>query len=470
MRVLAFDFGASSGRAMLGTFDGEKIEMKELSRFANEPVEVNGMLYWDVLRLFHELKRGIALAEADGGADCIGIDTWGVDFGLLDENGTLLSNPLHYRAALTEGAEETLAARMSAQELYAETGIAFNRYNTLCQLAMLQKSGSVPLKNARTALFMPDLFTYFLTGKAVCEHSIASTSQMLRAGCPAFSEKVSGAFGLKGLFPPVTPSGTVAGYLRADIVRELGLKKSMPVAAALGHDTAAAFFAAPAEGQNAAILSSGTWSLFGTVLEKPVVCEEARKAGYTNEIAFGGKVRFLRNVVGLWIIQECRRSWEKEGIRLSFAEIAAGAEKVAPNRFFIDPDAEEFFAPHDMPRKVAAYCERQGGEVPRTVFEIARCVYDSLAFAYKRALYDLEKLTGRKFDALHIVGGGSNNDMLNRATANALGIRVTAGPGEATALGNMLCQLIALGAVKGEAQAHEIARRSGQVREFLPEI
>ena len=294
---------------------------------------------------------------------------------------------------------------MSGEVLYEETGIAFNKYNTLCQLVMLQKAGSAALNAAESALFMPDLFTYFLTGKKVCEHSIASTSELLKAGKAEYSDALFGKFGLKKLFPRVVPSGTVAGELKEEIVKELRLKNSIPVIATLGHDTASAFFAAPVEGENAAILSSGTWSLLGAVLDKPIVTEKAAAAGYTNEIGFGGKVRFLRNIVGLWIIQECKRSWEKDGIRLSFAEIAEGAEKCEAGRCYIDPDAEEFYSPHDMPQKVADYCRRTGQYVPQTVFETARCVYDSLAQSYKKHLAVLKELTGKKIDVLHIVGG-----------------------------------------------------------------
>ena len=466
IRTLAFDFGASSGRAILGEYDGERVTLQEVHRFPNEPVEVNGALYWDVLRLFHELKQGIRNAQEAGGADSIGVDTWGVDFGLLDGEGQLLSNPLHYRSPLTENAEEVLAKEMPLAQLYGETGIAFNKYNTLCQLVMLQKAGSAALNAAESALFMPDLFTYFLTGKKVCEHSIASTSELLKAGKAEYSDALFGKFGLKKLFPRVVPSGTVAGELKEEIVKELRLKNSIPVIATLGHDTASAFFAAPVEGENAAILSSGTWSLLGAVLDKPIVTEKAAAAGYTNEIGFGGKVRFLRNIVGLWIIQECKRSWEKDGIRLSFAEIAEGAEKCEAGRCYIDPDAEEFYSPHDMPQKVADYCRRTGQYVPQTVFETARCVYHSLAQSYKKHLAVLEELTGKKIDVLHIVGGGANNEMLNRATAKAAGIRVTAGPSEGTALGNILCQLVALGAIKNEAEARKIVRNSCDVREY----
>ena len=466
VRELAIDFGASGGRAILGEYDGERVALQEVHRFPNEPVEVNGALYWDVLRLFHELKQGIRKAEEAGGADSVGVDTWGVDFGLLDKDGQLLSNPLHYRSPLTEKAEEVLTKEIPLSELYKETGIAFNKYNTLCQFVMLKRNGSAALDAAEGALFMSDLFTYFLTGKKVCEQTIASTSQMLKAGKAEYGEALFKRFGLKKLFPKIVRPGTVVGELKEEIVKELRLNNSIPVIATLEHDTASAFFAAPAEGENAAILSSGTWSLLGAMLDKPIVTEEAAAAGYTNEIGYGGKVRFLRNIVGLWIIQECKRSWEKEGINLSFAEIAEGAEKCEAGRCYIDPDDEEFFVPHHMPQKVTEYCRRTGQYVPQTVFEIARCVYDSLAESYKKHLSTLEKLTGKKIEVLHIVGGGANNEMLNRATAKALGIRVTAGPSEGTALGNVLCQLIALGAVRDETQAKNIIMRSAKVKEY----
>lgn len=467
VRALALDFGASGGRAIVGEFDGERVELKEVHRFPNEPVEVNGTLYWDVLRLFHELKRGIRAAEESGGADSVGVDTWGVDFGLLGRDGKLLSSPLHYRDPITAHAREEMEKTMPLAELYRETGIAFQPYNTICQLAMLKKTGSVALEHAACALFMPDLFTYFLTGSKLCEHSIAGTSGLLKAGKPAFSEKVFGAYGLKNLFPQVSGSGTAAGMLRDEIVKELGLKKSMPVIATLGHDTASAFFAAAPE-RGEAVLSSGTWSLLGAVTDRPNASAEAAEEGYTNEIGFGGKVRFLRNIVGLWIIQECKRSWEKDGITLSFSEIAAGAEREEAGRCFIDPDAEEFYFPHGMPQKVSEYCRRTGQYVPETPFEIARCVYDSLAMSYQKHLKTLERLTGNTYTTLRVVGGGSNNEALNRATAKACGVRVTAGPAEGTALGNILCQLIALGAVRGEDEARKIVKNSCPLRDFLP--
>ena len=468
MKILAFDFGASSGRAIIGHFDGKKIELEEIHRFLNEPVEVNGALYWDILRLYHELKQGIIKADQAGGVDSMGIDTWGVDFGLIGKDGQLLANPFHYRSSHTENAVAMLEEVLSKDELFAETGLAFQKFNTLCQLVVMQKNDNLALKYADCALFIPDLFVYFLTGKKTCEFSIASTSQLIRPGKNEFSDKIFNAYGLKNLFPAITSPGTVVGNVTKEVADELDLKHELKVISSLGHDTASAYLAVPKEGENSAFLSSGTWSLLGMELGKPILTKEARLAGYTNEGGHNNSIRFLKNIMGLWIIQECKRSWDKEGKKMSFAEIADGAAKVEPCKFLINPDADEFYSPHDMPEKIVNFCKRTGGNVPSNEFEIARCVYDSLALAYKHNILALEKLTGRKIDVLHIVGGGSNNIMLNEATADALGTRVTAGPGEGTALGNILCQLIALGKVKDAEEARQIVRNSTDIKEYYP--
>ena len=469
MKILAFDYGASSGRAIIGRFDGKKIELEEIHRFLNEPVEINGALYWDILRLFHELKQGVLKADKLGGADSMGIDTWGVDFGLIGKDGQLLANPFHYRCAHTENAVEQISEVMDKPTLYAKAGLAFQKFNTLCQLYVMKQNGNVALENADCALFIPDLFTYFLTGKKTCEFSIASTSQLIRPASNEFLDDVFEAYGIrKDLFPSVQSSGKIVGKVKQEIKDELGLARDLTVVSTLGHDTASAYLAVPSEGEGSVFLSSGTWSLLGTELDAPILTEEALNAGYTNEGGLNNNVRFLKNIMGLWIIQECKRTWDKQGKVMSFAEIAAGAEKVEPCKFLINPDAEEFFSPHDMPDKIKAYCEKTGGPVPQTEFEIARCVYDSLALAYKKNVEALEKITGKPAKVLHIVGGGSNNVMLNEATANALGIRVTAGPGEGTALGNILCQLIALGKIKDAKEAREIVRNSTEIKEYLP--
>lgn len=468
MKVLAFDYGASSGRAIIGEFDGKKVELKEIHRFLNEPVEINGALYWDILRLYHELKQGIIKADKLGGVDCMGIDTWGVDFGLLGKDGQLLANPYHYRCSHTEFAADELKKVMPMEELFAKTGLAFQKFNTLCQLVMMQKDGNVSLKNADCALFIPDLFTYFLTGKKVCEFSIASTSQLILPGQNVYNDEILKAYNVKNLFPEVVSSGYIVGSVKDDVKKELNLEHDLKVISTCGHDTASAYLSVPAESENSAFLSSGTWSLLGMELDKPIVTEEAQKAGYSNEGGINNSIRFLKNIMGLWIIQECKRTWDKEGNVMSFAEIAEGASKVEPCKFLINPDDDSFYSPHDMPNKIVAFCKKSGGNVPSNPFEIARCVYDSLALAYKHNIIALEKITGKKIDALHIVGGGSNNIMLNEATANALGVRVTAGPGEGTALGNILCQLIALGKIKDVKQAREVVRNSTEIKEFLP--
>ena len=469
MKVLAFDYGASSGRAILGEFDGKKIEMKEIHRFLNEPVEVNGALYWDILRLYHELKQGILKADQLGGADSMGIDTWGVDIGFIGKDGQLLANPFHYRSSHTENAVAELEKKLSKEDLFAETGLAFNKFNTLCQLVVMQLNGNVALENAASALFIPDLFTYFLTGKQICEFSIASTSQLIIPGKNQFSEKVFKTYELKNLFPEIVSSGAIVGNVKEDVKAELGLRHDLKVIASCGHDTASAYLAVPKESDHSAFLSSGTWSLLGMELDTPILTKEAMEAGYTNEGGWNNSIRFLKNIMGLWIIQECKRTWDKEGNVMSFAQIAEGAAKVEACKFLINPDADEFYSPHDMPDKIVNFCKRTGGNVPKNPFEIARCIYDSLALAYKHNILALEKITGKKIDVLHIVGGGSNNTMLNIATANALGIRVTAGPGEGTALGNILCQLLALGKIKNVKEAREIVRNSTDIKEFLPQ-
>lgn len=468
MKVLAFDYGASSGRAIIGEFDGKKIELKEIHRFLNEPVEVNGALYWDILRLYHELKQGIIKADKLGGVDCMGIDTWGVDIGFIGKDGQLLANPFHYRSSHTENAVDEITKTMSKEELFSEAGLAFQKFNTLCQLVIMKLNGNNALENAECALFIPDLFTYFLTGKRICEFSVASTSQLILPGKNEFSDKIFNAYNLKNLFPDIVPSGTIVGNVKEEVKNELNLEHDLKVIATCAHDTAAAYLSVPKESENSAFLSSGTWSLLGMELDKPILTKEAMEAGYTNEGGINNSIRFLKNIMGLWIIQECKRYWDKQGNVMSFAEIAEGASKIEPCKFLINPDADEFFSPHDMPEKIVAYCKKKGGNIPSNPFEIARCVYDSLALTYKHNIIALEKLTGKKIDVLHIVGGGSNNTMLNEATANALGVRVTAGPSEGTALGNILCQLIALGKIKDVKEAREIVKNSTEIKEFLP--
>lgn len=468
-RVLAFDYGASSGRAMLGDFDGNKVDLTEIHRFLNEPVTVNGSMYWDILRLFHECKQGILKADAMGGADSMGIDTWGVDFGLLGKDGQLLANPYHYRDAHTEYAVEELQKVMPKAQLFGKVGLAFQKFNTLCQLVMMQKNGNVALQNAEKLLFIPDLFNYFLTGEAATEFTIASTAQMIVPGKTAWAEDVLSAYGAnRNILTDIVPCGNRLGKVSKEIMAELGMEKELPVINVPEHDTASAFVSVPAGEKNAAFLSSGTWSLLGTELDKPILTEEAMLSGYTNEGGIGCNIRFLKNIMGLWIIQECKRHWDKEGDVLSFAQIAEGAAKVPACKFIMNPDDDEFFSPFDMPGKIQRYCAAHNLPVPETKFEIARCIYDSLALTYKHNVLALEKITGKQIEVLHIVGGGSNNLMLNQATADALGKEVTAGPSEGTALGNILTQLISLGEIKNLAEARQVVKNSTDIKVYTP--
>ena len=469
-KVLAFDYGASSGRAMIGAFDGKKVELTEIHRFLNEPVTVQGSMYWDILRLFHECKQGILKADALGGADAMGIDTWGVDVGFLGKNGQLLANPYHYRDAHTASAVEELEKVLPKKELYAKTGLAFQKFNTLCQLVVMKNNGNLALKNADKMLFIPDLFNYFLTGVAATEFTIASTSQMIVPGKTEWAKDVLSAYGIRtDMLTEILPTASRLGMLSEGVMSELGLKKNMPVVNVPEHDTASAFVSVPAKaGENAAFLSSGTWSLLGTELDQPVLTEEALLSGYTNEGGIGCNIRFLKNIMGLWIIQECKRYWDKNGEVLSFAEIAEGASKVPACKFLMNPDADEFFSPFEMPLKIQKYCAAHGLPVPESKAEIARCIYDSLALDYKHNILALEKITGKKVDVLHIVGGGSNNVMLNQATADATGLTVTAGPSEGTALGNILTQLISLGDLSSLSEAREVVRNSTDIKEYLP--
>lgn len=469
-RVLAFDYGASSGRAMLGDFDGTKVELTEIHRFLNEPVTVNGSMYWDILRLFHECKQGILKADSLGGADSMGIDTWGVDFGLLGKDGQLLANPYHYRDSHTEYAVEELQKVMPKAQLFGKVGLAFQKFNTLCQLVMMQKNGNVALQNAEKLLFIPDLFNYFLTGEAATEFTIASTAQMIVPGKTQWEKDVLSAYGVnQKILTDIVPCGNKLGKVSKEIMAELGMEKELPVINVPEHDTASAFVSVPAGEKNAAFLSSGTWSLLGTELDKPILTEEAMLSGYTNEGGIGCNIRFLKNIMGLWIIQECKRHWDKEGDVLSFAQIAEGAAKVPACKFIMNPDDDEFFSPFDMPGKIQRYCAAHNLPVPETKFEIARCIYDSLALTYKHNVLALEKITGKKIEVLHIVGGGSNNLMLNQATADALNKEVTAGPSEGTALGNILTQLISLGEIKDLAEARQVVKNSTDIKVYTPQ-
>ena len=472
LNLLGFDFGASSGRAMLGVYDGRTLELREIHRFLNEPVMLGDQYVWDLPRLFLEVKEGLRKAAKEGvRIDGIGIDTWGVDFGLLGKNGRLLGMPVHYRDARTEGMMEKAFETVSKKEIFERTGLAFQSFNTLYQLLAMKEQGDEALEAADTLLFMPDLIAYLLTGVKATEYTIASTSQMIDPSTRTWDKELLKKLGLPaGILTEIQPAGAVRGLLKEEIARETGLPQ-VPVIAVASHDTASAVAAVPAEkGSRFAYISSGTWSLLGAELKAPLCREEVMRANYTNEGGLCGTTRLLKNIMGLWIIQECKRAWDREGAEIGFGEIVKLAEAAPAFKAVIDVDDPCFMAPGGMPERIQDYCRRTNQPVPETRGEIARVVYEGLALKYRWAIERLEKdLLGHEIDVLHIVGGGSKNEMLNRFTAQAIGRKVVAGPSEGTVIGNLLVQAMALGAIDGLDALREVVARSFENKTYLPE-
>jgi len=470
LKLLAFDYGASSGRAILGKFDGEKLALDEVHRFSNDPVMIRGSLYWDILRLFHEMKQAILKCVKNGDKDIAGIgtDTWGVDFGLIGANGELLGNPFHYRDSRTEGMIEKACETVPKRDIYNRTGIAFQKFNTLYQLLSMKLNNSPILEKASSLLFTPDLLNYFLTGEKTTEFTIASTSQMLEAGGRGWAVSMLEKLGIPcNILLDIIDPGTVIGRVDGKICEELNAEPA-PVIAVAGHDTGSAVISVPAEGERHAYLSSGTWSLLGVELNEPVINDSTYSMNYTNEGGYGRTTRLLKNIMGLWIYQECKRAWDKQGEAHSFDELEDMALKAGPSGSFIDPDDDLFYSPGHMPEKIAEYCRNTGQPVPDGKAQIVRCVMESLALKYRMALQGLEDILGYAIPALHIVGGGSRNAMLNGFTAGAIGKPVIAGPVEATAAGNLACQLLALGEISGIKEARQLIRRSFPVRVHEP--
>lgn len=467
-RVLAFDFGASSGRAIIGCFDGDKITLEEVHRFSNDPVSVGGTVYWDVLRLFYEIKQGIIKAKIAGGFDSIGIDTWGVDFGLIDSEGKLMENPVHYRDARTAGLVDEAFKTMPKEKLYGITGIQFMELNTLFQLISLKKYRPWMLERADKMLFMPDLFGYMLTGKMCAEYSIASTSQLIDLDKRTWSKEILDAFGIKeSVFAPLIQPGTVLGELSKEICEECGVDP-VPVISVCGHDTQSAITSVPCEDGDFAFLSSGTWSLFGTELDKPIVNETSMNINITNEGGFDGSTGFLKNIIGLWLIQESRRQWKREGKEYSYADLEKLALAAEPFKCFIDPDAPEFVPHGNIPERVREFCRKTGQYVPETVGEIMRCIYESLAMKYRLTFEKLRECTERDYPVIHVIGGGTKDGLLCQMTANSCDRTVKAGPIEATVMGNVAVQLMSDGSVKNIGQARKIVADSSKLKTFEP--
>ncbi len=471
-KVLAFDFGASSGRALLFKFDGKKIEMEEMHRFSNDPVLVSGTYRWDTLRLFHEIKQGILNTINSGNADfeSIGIDTWGVDFGLFDKNGQLISTPYHYRDTRTDGMIEKADELIGKKYIFDQTGIQFNFFNTIFQLLSLSQSDDPTLKIAEKLLFTPDIFNYFLTGEMKNEYTISSTSQLLNPYTKEWNEDLIEKIGIdKKIFCDIVHPGNIVGYLSDELCEELGAPK-VPVVAVGSHDTASAVASVPADGSyDYAYISSGTWALLGVENDEPVITDKSYKYDFTNEGGVENKIRFLKNIMGLWIIQESRRQWKREGKDFSFDALEKAAWEAKPFESFIDPDNSAFAGPGNMPKKIREYCKNTSQKVPETEGEIIRCIAQSLAMKCAYAVKGMEDTLDKNLDVIHMIGGGIKDTMVCSFISCATGKKVIAGPVEATGTGNALMQLKTLGKIGSLKEARQVVKNSFDTKEYYPQ-
>ena len=469
LNLLAFDLGASNGRAMLARFDGERVAMTELHRFETPMLGINGAHYWDADNLVQQLKQGFLAckAETQGQIDCFGIDTWGVDFGLLDATGALIENPRCYRDATDE---EMLSSWQTVpkREIFERTGIAAMNFNSIYQLVRRVRENDPALQRAKTLLLMPDLLGYLLTGERYSEYTEVTTTNLYSAAERNWDFDLIRRLGIpEGIFTPIDRAGRLRGRLLPHVAAELGTAR-IPFAAVGTHDTASAVAAIPGEG-SFAFCSSGTWSLFGIETDSQLLGDSIYHANFSNEGTVQGGFRPLKNIMGQWIMQECRREWARQGVELSWKQIDELTAKAKPFVSIIDPDDAPFFAAGDMCTKIAHYCERTRQTTPKTPGEISRCVYESLALKYRWALEWLEEMKGERIDKLNMTGGGIGNRLLCQMTADALNRRVIAGPAEGSAMGNALVQAIALGEVKDITEARYIVRCSVQPEVYEPQ-
>jgi rhamnulokinase len=456
----AVDLGASSGRVMVGRVGPDSLELTEAHRFANRPVRVPEGMRWDVLSLYGGVLAGLKSA---GQVDSVGIDSWAVDYGLLDADGALLGNPVHYRDSRTEGVAEKVWATLPAERLYAATGLQYAPFNTLYQLVAAQ--GSAQLVHAQRLLLIPDLLSYWLTGEQGTELTNASTTQLIDPRTREWSHEVASRLGIDlGLFAPLRQPGDAAGVLRPEVLEETGLRGPVPVTTVGSHDTASAVAAVPASGERFAYICTGTWSLAGLELDAPVLSEESRAANFTNELGLDGTVRYLRNIMGLWLLQECVRAWGEPDLGGLLLEAA----KVPALRSVVDAGDAAFLAPGRMPERIAEACRASGQPVPHSPAEITRCILDSLALAHRRAVEDAQRLAGHPVDVVHVVGGGTRNALLCQLTADACGLPVVAGPTEAAALGNVLVQARAHGLVGDLAAGRRLLTRTQPLTRYEP--
>ncbi len=469
--VLAFDFGASSGRAILAHYENESLKLEEIHRFPNIPVSYHGHLYWDVLRLFQEIKNGIRFAALKGGFDSIGIDTWGVDYGLIDKRGALLGNPLHYRDKHTEGMTEKAAELIPPEKLYMLTGNQILNINTAFQLLEQKQNAPELLEQAQAFLLMPDLFAYLLTGDISSELSIAGTTQLCNPYSGGWSGEVIKALGLpEHIFPAMAQTGTVKGMLSEEICKELDVP-SVPVIAVCGHDTQCASAAIPAlDRKPFAFISCGTWALFGTELHKPLINTESASLGVSNEIGFENTVTFLKNITGTWLLQELRRTLRNLGKEYSYADFERLAASAEGSQRFIDVDAPAFSTPGDMAVRVRDWCSESSQPVPADIPDVLRCIYESLACRFRDALDEIQHCTGQKCEKIYMLGGGVKDRLLCQLTADACAIPVCTGSEESTAYGNAAIQLIAAGVIPDLLEARWLIAKSIKSKTYMPNL
>jgi rhamnulokinase len=463
----AADLGATSGRVVLGRVGRDRLDLVELHRFANTPVRLPSGLHWNLPALFQGVLDGLRAAAKAGGVASAGIDTWAVDYGLLDADGALLGLPFHYRDSRTALVADRVRDTLGERELYAATGLQHLPFNTLFQLAAAR--GSAQLAAARTLLLIPDLLAHWLTGGIGAEITNASTTGLLDARTGTWSHGIAAAVGIAPqLLPPLREPGTPIGGLLPHVAAHTGLPATTPVVGVASHDTASAVIAVPATEPGSAYISCGTWSLAGLELAAPVLTEESRAANFTNERGIDGTIRYLRNIMGMWLLEECRRGWAARGLPSELAPLLAGAARAEPFAALIDPDAAEFLAPADMPAAISEHCVRAGRRPPDGQGSTVRCILESLALAHRRVLRRAAELAGRDITRVHLVGGGSRNELLCQLTADATGLPVVAGPAEATALGNILVQARAHGLVGDLAEMRRLVARTQQLLHYTP--
>lgn len=470
LKMLAIDLGASSGRGIVGSFDGKKLNLEENHRFPNEPVTVAGTFTWDMLRIFHEIKNSIrkcALSE-DKDICSIGIDTWGVDFGLIDKTGRLMSNPVHYRDTRTEGIIEYADKFVPRSELYNVTGLQFQNFNTVYQILASMRDEPMYINNAQKLLFTPDLLNYFLTGEMCCEYTIASTGAVLDAKTRDLAYDLLAKFGIpSGIFAPIVQPGNVVGALLPQVLEEVG-DISAKVVNVAAHDTASAVVAVPATSDDFIFLSSGTWSIMGSEIKEPIISDASFKYNFTNEGGIENTIRFEKNITGLWLKQESKRQWEREGKNYTHDQLSDMALASKPLQSLIDPDDPLFATPGNLPKRIAEYCKATGQHVPEDAGEIMRCIFESLSLRYRYTVEKIDEMKGHKTPFINVIGGGTKEALLCQFTADACGRPVYAGPVEATAIGNIMAQAIAAGELKNVAEAREVVRNSFEIEYYEP--